>query len=169
MTDGNGVNGAVIIRHALTNANRANGATLKLQSGSGVVSIGGNIAGLTHLTLDSGSEMTIAGSISGTGGSLTKLNTNTLNLNGLASYTGLTTVTAGEVVFTHNTVPSTSGFAGDGKVTVKPVTTFAAALSTNRYTYAPTLTGLTFGGTDNTAALNEIGRASCRERVSSPV
>jgi hypothetical protein len=48
---GNGVNGAVIIRHAVTNANRANGATLKLQSGAGVVSIGGNIANLSKLLL----------------------------------------------------------------------------------------------------------------------
>jgi hypothetical protein len=148
---GNGVNGAVIIRHAVANANRTNGATLKVQSGAGVVSIGGNIANLSNLLLDSSSAINLTGAISGTG-ALSKLNANTLTLTGLATYTGSTEVTAGGVVLTNNVAPATSGFTGAGTVVIEPSTSFTSAV-TSAYNFASTLTGLRLGKENNTQSL----------------
>ena len=148
---GNGVNGAVIIRHAVANANRTNGATLKVQSGTGVVSIGGNIANLSNLLLDSSSAINLTGAISGTG-ALSKLNANTLTLTGLANYTGSTEVTAGGIVLTNNVAPATSGFTGTGTVVIEPSTSFTSAV-TSAYNFASTLTGLRLGKENNTQSL----------------
>jgi autotransporter-associated beta strand protein len=148
---GNGVNGAVIIRHALANANRTNGATLKVQSGTGVVSIGGNIANLSNLLLDSSSAINLTGAISGTG-ALSKLNANTLTLTGLASYTGSTEVMAGGIVLTNNVAPATSGFTGAGTVVIEPSTSFTSAV-TSAYNFASTLTGLRLGKENNTQSI----------------
>ena len=149
---GAGAAGTAIIKYTVGSASTAAASALKLSAGAGSVTMGSSVSSLSSLEINAGLASSIAGAVSGTGSTLTNSGVGILTLNGVASYTGLTTVTSSGVVFNNNTAPTTSGFAGAGTVTIQPTTSFSSALNVN-YTYATTLTGLTLGSSTNQANL----------------
>jgi hypothetical protein len=122
----------------------------------------GTVTNNGALIFDHTNNVSYAAPFAGTG-TLTLPNTGALTLTGAASYTGLTTVTSSAITYTNNTIPSTSGFAGAGFVTIQPAIggTYASAFTPN-YSLVSTLTGLTLGHSTNTANItlnNAIGIA----------
>jgi len=136
-----------------TGVTTVSGGTLSVGDGTdALAALGSNtvsIATGTTLNFNHSADVTVANAISGAG-QLNKLDTYILTLTGVNSYTGATgTGSAGGVVFTNNTAPSTSGFTGSGAVTIEPSTNSFGSLVTGNYTYANTLTGLTLGKVGN--------------------
>ncbi len=79
----------------------------------------------------------------------------TTTLTGSATFTGNTTVNNGSVIFAYSVAPKTSGFAGNGTVTIDPNgSAFSSAFYTGNYTFANTLTGLTIGNATSAANAN---------------
>jgi hypothetical protein len=114
-------------------------------NGSGNIALASGRA----LSLTQSGNSTYSGIVSGTDSTLTKLGAGTLTLSGVSSYTGSTSITSGGLIFSNNTRPSTTGFTGAGQLTIEPSTSFGTDFNTNSYTYAATLTGLTFGKSGN--------------------
>ncbi|BDU53062.1 hypothetical protein LINBF2_12970 [Limnohabitans sp. INBF002] len=132
------------------------GGTLNVGDGTdALASLGTNTVSLaagTTLNFNHNNVVSVGNAISGSG-QLNKLGGNTLSLTGVNSYTGATGVgSAGGVVFTNNTAPTTVGFTGSGTVTIEPSTTFASAGISN-YTFANTISGFTWGKSSNVADL----------------
>ncbi len=88
------------------------GGSGRLGNGSyaGTISIGG---GGPSLAVNSTADQTLSGVISG-GGTLTKDNTGTLTLSAVNTYTGITTVTAGELVINGSLASSTVNVGANG-------------------------------------------------------
>ena len=116
-------------------------------NGSGNIALANGRA----LSVTQSGNSTYSGIVSGTDSTLTKLGAGTFTLSGVSSYTGATSITSGGLVFSNNTRPSTTGFTGAGQLTIEPSTSFSTAFNANSYTYATTLTGLTFGKSVNTS------------------
>jgi hypothetical protein len=130
--------------------------TLKVGTGGGTGTLGlptatGTVTNNGALIFNHTNNVSYAAPFAGTG-TLSIIAAGGLTLTGAATYTGLTTVTSSAITYTNNTIPSTSGFAGAGFVTIQPAIggTYASAYTAN-YTFANTLTGLTWGHSTNTA------------------
>jgi hypothetical protein len=142
-----------------TGVTTISGGTLNVGDGSdALASLGTNAVSIdagTTLNFSHNAAVTVANAISGAG-QLNKLGGNTLRFTGVNSYTGATgTGTAGGLVFTNNTAPTTVGFTGSGAVTIEPSTSFTTAggpLISN-YTFANTISGFTWGKSSNVADL----------------
>ncbi|NDF45470.1 MAG: hypothetical protein EB125_07205, partial [Betaproteobacteria bacterium] len=138
---------------ANTGTTTVSGGTLNVGDGSNTTAaLGANSisigAGAT-LNFNHSGNVTVANAIGGAG-ALNKLDTHTLTLTGVNSYTGATgTGSAGAVVYTNNTAPTTSGFSGSGAVTIQPATTSFGSLVIGNYNFATTLSGLTLGKAGN--------------------
>lgn len=112
----------------------------------GVVTTGGNL-----LTIDGSGNTTMTADISG-GGGLTKVGTGTLTLTGNKTYTGVTNVNAGTLVFTGT---ASLGATGAGNDTV---VASGASLTIGNNTISPAeLLTLNGTGTANEGALRKIG------------
>ncbi|WP_395744146.1 beta strand repeat-containing protein [Prosthecobacter sp.] len=100
-----GVNSAVTLANVAGVALDLNGFNQTIGSLAGGGSTGGSVTlGAATLTLGGNNGTTsFAGSISGTGGALTKMGTGTLTLSGASTFTGLTTVSLGTLVVAGNT------------------------------------------------------------------
>jgi len=136
-----------------TGVTTVSGGTLSVGDGTdALAALGSNtvsIATGTTLNFNHNADVTVANAISGAG-QLNKLDTYTLTLTGVNSYTGATsTGSVGGLVFANNTAPATSGFTGSGTVTIEPSTTSFGSLVTGNYTYDSNLTGLTLGKAGN--------------------
>jgi autotransporter-associated beta strand protein len=157
-----------------TGVTTLSGGTLNVGDGAdALASLGTNTISLgagTTLNFNHNASVTVANAITGAG-QLNKLDGNTLSLTGLNSYTGATdTGSAGGVVFTNNTAPTTSGFTGSGAVTIEPAgNSFGADVTTN-YTYANTISGLTLGKSGNltNVTLNSLVAIAGPIRVDAP-
>jgi autotransporter-associated beta strand protein len=130
--------------------------TLKVGTGGATGTLGlptatGTVTNNGALIFNHTNSVSYAAPFAGTG-TLSVTAAGGLTLTGAATYTGLTTVTSSSITYTNNTIPSTSGFAGAGFVTIQPAIggTYASAHTAN-YTFANTLTGLTWGHSTNTA------------------
>ena len=131
------------------------GGTLNVGDGTdALASLGANTISIgtgTVLNFNHNAAVTVANAISGAG-QLNKLGGNTLSFTGVNSYTGATgTGTAGGVVFTNNTAPTTVGFTGSGAVTIEPSTSFTTAGGplVSNYTFVNTISGFTWGNSTN--------------------
>ena len=136
-----------------TGATTINAGTLQIGNGTANGAIASTTAIVNYGTLNynRSDDVSVANNISGSGG-FVKSGSNTLTLTGQQTYTGNTNVSAGAMVFTNNVAPTTSGFTGNGTVTIQPVSngSFTNDLTSN-YSFASTLSGLTLGSTSNTA------------------
>ena len=160
------------LKVTLTGANTFTGTTTisagTVQVGAGGTTgiLGGPVVNNAALIFDRSDALTFAPAISGTG-TLTKAGANTLTLTGASTYTGSTAVTAGGIVFSRDTAPSTAGFTGAGTVTLESAgAAFTSAV--NAYTTAATLTGLTIGKSTNTSVVT-LGGASNPTSIAGPV
>ncbi len=131
--------------------------TLRVGAGGTTGTLAGNVVSQGVLAFDRSDAFTFAGAISGAGG-VTQFGSSNLILTGAATFTGVTTVDAGGVIFRRDVPPTTSGFAGVGTATVEPVTASFTSAVTTAYTYASTLTGFTLGKSANATAVT-IGSA----------
>ncbi|TXI62761.1 MAG: hypothetical protein E6Q48_05350, partial [Limnohabitans sp.] len=143
--------------------------TVKLGAGASTGSIHSDsavsVASGATFEVDRSDAVFLSNAISGAGG-LSKRGNNTLTLTGANTYTGITHVDAGSVVFRRDVAPATSGFTGAGSVVIEPWgSSFSSALTTT-YTYASTLSGLTIGKSGNTANVNFNSAASIAGDVS---
>ena len=152
---GSGADGLVVVRYSIGNAASSAAASLSLSSGAGTVSMGSSATGM-NLSVNSSATATVSGNLSGSG-SLTHAGTGALTVTGVASYSGPTTVTIGQLVLRNNTAPSTNGFLGAGTVVVEPSDSFTSAFNTN-YSFASTLKGVTLGKDGNTQSIT-VGSA----------
>ena len=123
--------------------------------GTGAVTVNGSLA-FNYLD-----NLTLGYDISGSGG-LVQMGSNQLTFTGAQNYTGVTNSgpVGSRLVFTNNTVPTTSGFTGQGALTIQPLAnaSFAIALNSSAYTFATTLSGLTIGHDANSADIT-LGNA----------
>jgi len=145
---------------SLTAANTYSGSTnvtagtLQIGAGGTAGSVNGNsavnISSGTTFVVNRSDNVTLANAISGSG-NLSAIGSNVTTLTGAATYSGTTNVTNGGIVFTNNATPSTSGFIGNGTVTIQPNGSAFSSARTLSYTYASTLTGLTVGNATSTS------------------
>ncbi|MBM3825737.1 MAG: filamentous hemagglutinin N-terminal domain-containing protein, partial [Verrucomicrobia bacterium] len=151
--------GTTVITGALTHTGgtTVTAGTLRVGAGGTAGSLAGNVVTQGVLAFDRSDALTFAGNISGAG-AVTQVGTNILTLTGAATYSGVTNVDAGSILFRRDVPPATSGFAGVGAVTIEPASAGFASAVTTAYTYASTLTGLTLGKAGNSAAVT-IGSA----------
>ncbi|MFM8984918.1 MAG: autotransporter-associated beta strand repeat-containing protein [Planctomycetia bacterium] len=134
-TGGNGGSGIVIVRY-LTNSGSATGGTVTDGSGSAAgYTLHSFTTGTDTFTALRNSPATISGNISGTGGIL-KTSAITLVLSGSNTFTGTTTVSAGQLTLSNTFALGRSMFAGG-----------AGALSFGG------LSAATFGGLAGSSAL----------------
>ena len=131
--------------------------TLRVGAGGTTGTLAGNVVSQGVLAFDRSDAFTFAGAISGAGG-VTQFGSSNLILTGAATFTGVTTVDAGGIIFRRDVPPTTSGFAGVGTATVEPVTASFTSALTPAYTFASTLTGFTLGKSANATAVT-IGSA----------
>ncbi|WP_370624457.1 autotransporter-associated beta strand repeat-containing protein, partial [Polynucleobacter sp. AM-26B4] len=139
---------------------------LTINGGSGAVNITGAVSGLNALTVNSSAATsTITGAISDASGSrttLTKQGTGDLVLLGANTYTGATTISAGELIIRNNAPStSTSGFVGPGSLAIESAgTSFTSAFSTSGWVFNSDLGGLTLGKDGNTQTITVADAAS---------
>ena len=96
-------------------------ATINTLSGSGNVVLGGKA-----LTVIQGSDGTVSGIISGSGGDLTKAGSSTLTLSGINTYTGATVISAGTIALSGSGAIATSAsVTNSGIFDISDVTTSA--------------------------------------------
>ena len=132
--------------------------TIQSLSGAGSV----NLAGTKTLTTGDSGDDTISGVISGAG-AFTKTGTGTLTLSADNTFTGITTISDGEVIIENDT-PSfaSSSIGGAGTLFVQSqADSFSAAFASNTagFNFASTLGGLTLGKSTNTANIT-LGSAT---------
>ena len=138
----------------------ANGNTLTLAPGAGIINNSASTQTITHaIGLTSGNHLdatsgnlVLSGAISGTGGSLTRTGTRTLTLSGNNTFSGPFTNSASNLRISH---PNALGAGGPGNET------YVIAASTSRLELDPgiTVTGETIvinGGGNNNGALQAI-------------
>ena len=128
--------------------------SLLIGNGSTSGSMTGNIINYGSLTFNRSDNSTYSGIISGSG-SLTKLGGGSHTLTGLNTYTGATTISAGQLILERN-VPATSssGFSGTGHLVIQPSSaSFTSAITypIAGFTVASSIGGLTIGKSGNTA------------------
>ncbi|MBU3595144.1 autotransporter-associated beta strand repeat-containing protein, partial [Polynucleobacter sp. 86C-FISCH] len=160
----------------LTGNNTYSGSTnitagnLQIGSGGTLGSLGGggevNISSGSALIINRSNNITLANAISGTG-NLSTIGSNVTTLTGSATYTGTTNVTNGGIAFTNNATPATSGFIGNGTVTMAPNGDTFSGTTTLDYTYASTLKGLTVGNATSTANSDLIANSAIN--ISGPI
>ncbi len=131
--------------------------TLRVGASGTTGTLAGNVVTQGVLAFDRSDVFTFAGAISGAGG-VTQAGSSNLILSGAATFTGVTAVSAGGVVFRRDVPPSTSGFTGVGPVTIEPATASFTSAFTPAYSFASTLTGLTLGKSGNASGVT-IGSA----------
>jgi len=141
-----------------TGTTNVSAGTLQIGNGGTAGSVNGssavNISSGATLVVNRSDNVTLSNAISGAG-NLSTVGSNVTTLTGAATYTGTTNVTNGSIIFTNNVAPATSGFAGNGSVTIQPTSgsSFSSDLASN-YSFANTLTGLTLGSSTNTANIS---------------
>ncbi|MGB1226303.1 MAG: YDG domain-containing protein [Poseidonibacter sp.] len=103
------------------------------------------------LIYDRSDDLTTTGDISGSG-KITKLNSNTVTLSGLHSYTGSTLIDDGTLKIQNDAATTASSiFDGDGKLIIESASdSFSSSFSSLGWTLANTITGLTIGKSTNT-------------------
>jgi len=113
--------GTVIVRHALANAVRTVGSTLKLSAGAGAVSVGSAVSGLSSLEIASDGVSTISGAMSGSNSALIVSGAGTLSLTGTNTYSGTTNIVAGTLQIgngtTNGSIANTSSIVNNGTLT----------------------------------------------------
>ncbi len=143
-----------------------NGGTLSVGNGGSAGSLTSNINNKAIVTFNRSDDSTYTGIVSGTG-SLTKTGAGALTLTKNHSYTGASTISDGQLVFSNN-APSTasSGFSGPGRLVIQPAgNDFSNAFATSAWNFASNLGGLTIGKSTSSAD----GTSDANVTVSSPI
>ncbi|WP_251369422.1 autotransporter-associated beta strand repeat-containing protein [Polynucleobacter sp. MWH-Spelu-300-X4] len=150
--------GTLILTGANTyGATTISAGVLQVGAGGAVGTLGaGNVTNNATLTFNRSDDFSYDKVISGSG-ALIKNASNTITLTGANTYTGATTINAGQLVIERDTLTfATSGFTGAGTLVVQS----AAANFASPYTFNATISnlgGLTIGKTGNATAVTLSG------------
>jgi phosphotransferase system IIA component len=164
---GRGVGGSLSIDDVATTSASANmfagtpDTNVKLTASKVTISGATNLSSNTLEVSNSINGSVISGVISGAG-NLIKSGNTSLILSAANTYTGATTISAGELIIRNNAPStSTSGFAGPGSLAIESAgTSFTSAFSTSGWVFNSDLGGLTLGKDGNTQTITVADAAS---------